>query len=234
MLLKQIFTVFLIGFLASCKRDIPEYTNWSAYLGDKASSQSSPLTEINKTNVKDLKIAWTYQTGDADLEENRTQIQCNPLIIDGILYGSSPKLKFFALDAATGKELWRFNPFSEEEYTAFGMGVNRGLAYWTNGEAKRLFVTAGPFLYAINAKNGQLFNDFGENGKVDLHKGLDRNVDGLFINSNTPGIVYKDKLIMGARVSEAGGAGSVPGHIRAFNVHTGEQEWIFHTIPLSG
>jgi len=211
-----------------------KYVNWAAYLGDKQSSQFTPLTQINKKNVKNLKVAWEYHAGDPDTIKNRTQIQCNPLIIDGILYGSSPKLKFFALDAKTGKALWKFDPYAANEYKAFGMGVNRGLTYWTNGNEQRLLVTAGPFIYAINAKDGTLFQDFGENGKVDLHDGLGRNVQDLFINSNTPGIVYKDKLIMGGRVSESGGAGSVPGHIRAYNVKTGVQEWIFHTIPQPG
>jgi len=220
--------------LINCQKDTQKYINWSAYLGDKQSNQYTPLTQINKENVKNLKIAWTYNAGDADLDKNRTQIQCNPLVIDGILYGSSPRLKFFALDAKTGKELWKFDPFSENAYKAFGMGVNRGLAFWTDGEEKRLLVTAGPHLYAINAKTGELFSDFGDNGKVDLHDGLDRNVKELFINSNTPGIVYKDKLILGCRVSESGGAAAVPGHIRAYNVQTGEQEWIFHTIPHPG
>lgn len=224
-----LFSVLLLLF--SCKNETPSSTNWAAYLGDKHSSQFSPLTHINKENVKQLKVAWTYQSGDADTLKNRTQIQCNPLIIDGILYGSSPKLKFFALNAATGKHLWTFDPFVGNGYKAFGMGVNRGLAYWTNGEEERLLLTAGPFLYALDAKAGVLIPEFGKNGKVDMHEGLDRNVKDLFINSNTPGIIYKDKLILGARVSESGGAGSVPGHIRAYNVKTGEQEWIFHTIP---
>ena len=237
--LKYYLSIYVLFFVfTACKNEKalehPKYVNWSAYLGDKQSSQHSPLTQINKENVKNLKVAWEYRAGDADLEKNRTQIQCNPLVINGILYGSSPMLKFFALDAQTGKELWTFDPFEAETYKTFGMGVNRGLAYWTDGEEKRLLVTAGPHIYAINAADGTLFKDFGENGKVDLHDGLDRNVKELFINSNTPGIIYKDKLIMGCRVSESGGAAAVPGHIRAYNVKTGQQEWIFHTIPHPG
>lgn len=231
------FCVIIFAFSACNSDEIqvpPKYVNWASYLGDKHSSQYSPLTQINKENVKNLKVAWTYHAGDADTVKNRTQIQCNPLVIDGILYGSSPQLKFFALDAKTGKELWKFDPFAANDYKAFGMGVNRGVTYWTDGTEKRLLVTAGPHIYAINAKDGTLFQDFGDNGKVDLHDGLERNIQELFINSNTPGIIYKDKLIMGCRVSESGGAGSVPGHIRAYNVKTGEQEWIFHTIPHPG
>lgn len=229
-----LFAIILAICFCNCQESSDKYTNWSSYLGDKHSNQYTPLTEITKENVKHLKVAWQYHAGDADKEKNRTQIQCNPLVIDGILYGSSPRLKFFALDAKRGKELWKFDPFEQSEYKAFGMGVNRGLAFWTDGVEKRLLVTAGPYLYAINALNGELFTDFGDNGKVDLHDGLDRDVKELFINSNTPGIVYKDKLILGCRVSESGGAAAVPGHIRAYNVQTGEQEWIFHTIPHPG
>ena len=230
----HLLILLFMMLVTACEKEAHQFVNWSAYLGDKSSSQYTPLTQINKSNVKALKVAWTYHTGDADLEKNRTQIQCNPLVIDGILYGSTPRLKFFALDAATGKRLWTFDPFAKKAFAAFGMGVNRGLAYWTNGQSKRLYVTAGPYIYAIDATTGQLILDFGAQGKVDLHKGLDRNVDNLFINSNTPGVIYKDKLIMGCRVSESGGTGAVPGHIRAYNVHTGAQEWIFHTIPHPG
>ena len=234
------FSKSILGFLLlffcfqACKKKESAFVNWSAYLGDKHANQYTPLTQINKKNVKNLKVAWTYNSGDADLEKNRTQIQCNPLIIDGILYGSSPRLKFFALDATNGTEIWTFDPFDENKYKAFGMGVNRGLAYWTDGREKRLLLTAGPYIYAINAQTGNLITEFGENGKVDMHEGLDRNVKDLFINSNTPGIIYKDKLILGCRVSESGGVGAVPGHVRAFNVRTGAQEWIFHTIPHPG
>ncbi len=231
--MKTNFTTFLLSFiLAACHSDNIQEYDWSTYQGGKEVNQYAPLQQINKSNVHQLQVAWTYQTGDADTEKNRTQIQCNPIIIDGVLYGSSARLKFFALNAATGEPLWTFDPFEEEGYNAFGMGVNRGVAYWTNGIEKRLFFTASSFLYALDANTGKLIPSFGKAGKVDLREGLDRDVDGLFIVSNTPGIVYKDKLILGSRVSEAEGA--VPGHIRAYNVKTGDRAWIFHTIPHPG
>ncbi|MEM9935696.1 MAG: PQQ-binding-like beta-propeller repeat protein, partial [Bacteroidota bacterium] len=168
--------------------------------------------------------------GDTD-PDGRSQIQCNPLIIDGVLYGSTPVLKFFALNAATGEEIWEFDPF-EGQYDQFGMGVNRGMAYWASGRESRILFTAGSFLYSVDAKTGKPDVAFGENGKTDLHKGLGREVDDLFIVSNSPGVVFEDLLILGSRVSESTGA--APGHIRAFNVRTGEVEWIFHTIPQPG
>lgn len=210
---------------ACCKS--PDNQDWRYYLGDANSSQYADLDQINKDNVTGLQVAWHYQTGDND-PENRSQIQCNPLIIDGILYGSSPKLKFFAIDAATGKEIWTFNPF-DDDHDQFGMGVNRGLAYWEDQHSKKLMVTAGSYLYAINAESGKLFGDFGDHGRVDLHAGLGRNVEDRIIASNSPGVIYEDMLILGSMVSEE--LGAAPGHVRAYNVHTGKIEWIFNTIP---
>jgi len=229
-------TSFLFLFLIiGCQNDnttnsIDNY-DWAHYLGDQSTNQYAPLNQINTENVSQLEVAWTYTCGDGD-EKNRSQIQCNPLVINGILYGSTPSMKFFALDATSGKEIWKFNPYEGEEFTQFGMGVNRGLAHWTDGEEQRLLVSAGSFLYCIDAKTGLLIKSFGKEGKVDMHKGLGREVDDLFITANTPGIVYKDKLILGARVSESTGA--APGHIRAFNVKTGAIDWVFHTIPQPG
>ncbi|MCH2081430.1 MAG: PQQ-binding-like beta-propeller repeat protein [Saprospiraceae bacterium] len=226
------YLISILFLITACHSTVSEYVNWSVYQGGKDSNQYSQLDEIDVSNASNLKVIWTYSSGDADTLKNRTQIQCNPLIIDGILYGSSPSLKFFALDASNGKEIWSFDPFAAEGYKQFGMGVNRGLAYWSDGSEKRLLVTAGSYLYSIDANTGKVDPQFGKAGKVDLHQGLDREVGDLFIVSNTPGIVFKELLILGSRVSESTGA--APGHIRAFNVKTGEQAWIFHTIPFPG
>ena len=224
-LLITLIYVFSCSFLSE-----KEDKNWPVYLGDNSSSQYSTLDQITIDNVQDLEVAWIYQSGDSD-SLNRTQIQCNPLIIDGILYGSSPKLKFFALNAATGEEQWVFDPW-EGAYDQYFMGVNRGLVYWTNGDQSRLLFTAGSFLYALDPVAGKRITAFGENGTVDLRNGLGRDASDRFVISTTPGIVYKDLLILGTRVDE--GSGAAPGHIRAYNVITGEQEWIFHTIPQPG
>lgn len=229
--MKKLTPILLVFLFFSCQKDTSnQYVNWGNYLGAKDANHFSPLDEINLENVNRLKQIWVYNSGDRDTAD-RSQIQCNPLIIDGILYGTSPKLKLFALDATNGEELWRFDPFSGT-YKDFGMGVNRGLAFWKGEGENRLFYTAGPYLYAINPKNGKLLPGFGDQGKIDLHHGLGREVSGLFIVSNTPGIIYQDLLILGSRVSES--TGPIPGHIRAFNVKTGDIEWIFHTIPHPG
>ncbi|GJM33776.1 MAG: hypothetical protein DHS20C18_27770 [Saprospiraceae bacterium] len=229
--MKYLLPLVLILLTFSCQNTPPANVDWAWYLGGPDANHYSPLQQINKENVAQLQVAWTYQSGDKD-DNNRSQIQCNPLVIDGILYGTSPKLKLFALDAATGEELWQFDPF-DEAYQQFGMGVNRGLVYWNEAvESARIFFTAGTFLYAIDAATGQVIPTFGQQGKVDLHQGLGEAAQDYFIVSNTPGIVYKDLLILGMRVSED--IGAAPGYIRAFDVRTGEIRWIFHTIPQPG
>jgi quinoprotein glucose dehydrogenase len=224
----KIWIVFLICSMG-CQRDT-RYVNWDHYQGDPGSNQFSSLDIINKENVSDLEVAWIYRSGDTD-PENRSQIQCNPLIIDGILFGTNPTLKLFALNATDGTELWSFDP-STGDYNMFGMGVNRGLAFWTDGPSRRLFYAVGSFLYSVDAETGLPDPSFGQEGKIDLHAGLGADAQDLYVGSNTPGIVYKDLIIVGTRTSEAMGA--APGHIRAFRVKDGEMEWIFHTIPKEG
>jgi quinoprotein glucose dehydrogenase len=204
--------------------------NWSAYLGDAGGTHYSSLAQITPANVAHLQPAWTFRTGDAD-PKNRSQIQCNPLVIDGVLYGTSPQLVLFALDAATGRELWRFNPASG---AASGpSGLNRGLAWWQAGTERRLMFSAGHFLYAVDPATGKLFGTFGDHGRIDLLDGLDRDTTGLYLAANTPGAVFRDLIIMPMRVGEGPGA-AAPGHIRAYDVRTGQRRWIFHTIPFPG
>ena len=203
--------------------------DWPVYLGDHSSSQYSDLDEINKGNIDQLAVAWEYHTSGDDVSENHSQIQCNPIIIDGILYGTSPELKVFALDAATGKRLWEFDPEPESKAAK---NVNRGVAWWKKGPDKRILFSSGPDLYAINADNGQIIISFGDSGKVSLKEGLGERARDLYVAATSPGIVYRDLLIIGSRVSED--AGAAPGYIRAFNIRTGKLEWVFKTIPHPG
>ena len=228
-----IFLVATFLFLLACEGDhseIQKTVNWDHYLGGPETNQYSPLDQINLSNADQLSVAWTYSSDDND-EDNRTQIQCNPLVIDGVLYGTSPKLKAFALNAATGEELWSFDPF-DGDYQLFGLGVNRGLASWRSGGDHRIFYSAGTKLYSIDATSGEGIQSFGDNGSVDLKTGLGEVSESEWVVSNTPGVIFEDLIIMGSRVNES--LGAAPGHIRAFNVRTGDLEWIFHTIPKPG
>ena len=228
--MRLLLLYFVFSFIA-CTSDSPkDFKDWDTYLSDHSSSQYSGLDQINAKNVASLNVAWTYSSNDKH-EGNRSQIQCNPLIIDGILYGTSATLKLFALKADSGEELWVFDPYGGK-FQGYGMGVNRGLMYYNGQDKRRLFFTADHYLYSVNLTDGTLDQTFGDEGKLDIKKGLGRDVDNLFLNSNSPGIIYEDLVIMGSRVSESTGA--APGHIRAFDVHTGEQKWMFKTIPHPG
>jgi quinoprotein glucose dehydrogenase len=216
----------LVVLLASCQGSL----DWPAYLGGPGSSQYSTLAQIDRGNVHRLEVAWIYRTGDADPDDG-SQIQCNPIVIDGVLYGTSARLKLFALDAATGRRLWELDPFAGE-VSLLGLGVNRGVAYWRDGLDRRILYTAGSKLFAVDADDGALVESFGDGGTVDLHVGLGDDAADLFVTANTPGVVFEDLLILGHRTAES--LPAAPGHVRAFDVRTGELVWVFHTIPRPG
>ena len=186
-----------------------ENADWPTYLGGKQRNLYSTLKQIDRSNVDQLEVAWTYETGDV------AEYQANNLIIDGVLYTPTPSRKVVALDAATGKEIWIWDPAKER--SGAGRARQRGLVFWKNqdgGEA-RLFTAVGGYLFALDPKTGDAIRSFGEEGSIQLGSGL-----------NTPGVVYQDLLIVGG----VGGKGAV----RAFDVRSGEQRWIFHLIPRPG
>ncbi|MGN6511202.1 MAG: outer membrane protein assembly factor BamB family protein, partial [Chitinophaga sp.] len=216
--------------LLACGRISEKHAGqWPVYNGSKAGLKYSPLRQIDTANVSQLRVAWEYRTGDADTA-GRSQIQCNPVMVNGVLYGVSPQLKLFALDAATGQEKWVFDPWSGERKK----GVNnlRGITYWEDEKEQRIFYTAGSHLYAVNAQDGHLVKSFGDSGRVDLHNDLGENAKDRYVNTTSPGIIYKDQLIIGSRVSENSDA--APGHIRSYDARSGKLRWIFHTIPQPG
>lgn len=201
---------------------------WRTYLGDLESSQSSPLRQIDRTNVSRLEVAWTYHSGEP--KGSGLQLQCNPLVVDGILYGSSPNLDLFALDAATGEELWRFEPGIDSWLAS----PSRGVAYWKSGDEERIFFGARGFLFAVDARTGESIRSFGDEGRLDLTEGLGRDVsaDIMGVTVTTPATIFEDLILIGGRVNE--GEGAAPGHVRAFDARTGETRWVFRTIPQPG
>ncbi len=220
------------AFLAARDDDADPASEWRSYLGDPAATHRSPLADITPENVARLEVAWTFDAGGASTAAS-TQIQFNPLVVKGILYGTSPALHLFALDAATGEELWRFEP----EVDVRVWTASRGVAWWASPDDprdERLFFGAGSRLYAIDALTGRPIRDFGDGGHIDLNEGLGRDVgdDMLGVVANTPGTIFEDLILIGGRVNESRGA--APGHVRAFDVRTGALRWIFHTIPQPG
>ncbi|SDF39640.1 PQQ-binding-like beta-propeller repeat protein [Terriglobus roseus] len=204
--------------------------DWGAYQGGPDSIHYSRLTQIDRTNVQTLKVAWTFDTGE--VSKSKREFESNPLIIHGVLYGLSPSVKVFALDAATGKQLWTFDPAAGTK--EIGSTRNRGVTYWSDASGKdsRIFVTFRQYLYAIEAKTGKLVESFGDKGRVDLRIGLRHEGEGLFVTMSTPGVIYKDMLICGSMIAEQ--LPAFPGDIRAFDVRTGKIRWQFHTIPHPG
>lgn len=218
----------LVALLESCKQQEQPFTSWAVYRGDKGSTGYSALAQINTTNLAQLQLAWTYHTGDAR-EGNRSNIECNPIIVNGLMYVTSPQLKLVALQPATGKPMWTFDPFKNQQAT----GVNRGVTYWTDGAGdKRIFFSAGPFVYALNADDGKPVTSFGTAGRIDLRNGLGRDPAKLSVWCTSPGIVYKNLLIQGTALEE--GYDAAPGFVRAYSTITGQPAWTFNTIPQPG
>ena len=234
--MKQLRFFAIICLLSACRSSThTSNTTWESYGGGKQSLHYSALTQVDSSNISQLQVAWTFHTGDADTAKS-SQIQCNPIIIDSVMYITSPRLRLFAINARTGKQIWEFNPESHQLNTEayhFALNNNRGVTYWTDGkDDRRILYVASSFLHCIDASTGKLISSFGNQGQVDLHDGLGREVSDLFVTATSPGIIYKDLYILGSRVDE--GPASAPGHIRAFDVSTGKLQWIFHTIPQPG
>ena len=210
--------------------------NWPASGGSSANDHYSLLAQINLTNVQKLAVAWTFDTREVG------GLQTTPIVVDGVLYGISPTQKIFALDAATGKLLWKFDS------GILGTQPDRGLAYWSSSEDSnvkkvsetevqkkdaRILVGVMNFLYALDAATGKPIPTFGDQGRIDLRDNLGREpVSAQSVYLTSPGIVYKDLIIVGGRNPET--LPAPPGDIRAFDVRTGKLRWSFHTIPHPG
>lgn len=224
--LSLVLLVVLTAFYAQTKpgKAAADFQEWRQYGGGPANTHYSSLRQINRENVKQLAVAWTYDTGDAF---DGSEMQCNPIIVNDTLYATSPRLRVFALDAATGKERWSFDP--NEGSRSLSKVRNRGVTYWAGGGAERIFFAHRNWLCALDARTGQPVKSFGTEGRVDLRDGLGRDATNLTISVSTPGVIYKDLLIVGSIVSES--LPAAPGHIRAYDVRTGKLRWTFHTIP---
>jgi quinoprotein glucose dehydrogenase len=221
------FGVALLGTAACATHDAPA-GDWRVSGGDPANTRYSSLDQINRGNVAQLRLAWTYHTGDRP-PGGRSEIQATPIVIDGVLYTTTPALAVIALRADSGTLIWRFDPFANRARESH---VNRGVAWWAKGREQRIFFSAGRRLYALDASSGRPIPTFGDSGSVDLGAALGRDIGDAFLVATSPGVVYKDLLIQGTRVGE--GEGSAPGHVRAYDVRTGRIRWTFHTIPRPG
>ena len=196
--------------------------DWAVYHGNPNGTHYSVLDQINTQNVKGLKVAWTFETGDG-LPTN--DMEGDTIVVKGRMYFASPKGRIFSLNAATGAQNWVYDP--AEGKAGNGSGRLRGVCYWTDGTGERILFTSGNRLIAVDANSGKLIESFGDSGKVDLTQNLGRDPHSVSVNVNSPGVIYKDLIILGS-------TGATPGHIRAYSVRTGKLAWIFHTIPQPG
>ena len=207
--------------LASLTTLLAQNRDFPAYGGNSSGTRYSSLSQINRSNVAQLQLAWQYDTDDGGGDP-----QTQPIVVNGIVYALTPKHKVIAVDAASGKLIWRF----DSEVKAGG--PNRGVVYWSDGKTKRIFAAVQSFVYALDAGSGQKIESFGSGGRIDLREGLGREPSQQSIVLTTPGIIYKDLLIVGGRLPES--LPAAPGDIRAFDVRTGKMRWAFHTIPRPG
>lgn len=191
---------------------------WPVYGGDAGQRRYSSLTQITPANVAKLQFAWTYRTGDSP--GLLSQMQCNPLVVDGVLYAVTPGSHVVALDAANGKERWRFDTVAASG--AGAASISRGVTYWKGAAGQRIFAAAGRYLYSLDATTGLPAKSFGEHGRIDLRSGLGRDPDKLSIAATTPGIVYRNLIIVGSRVGE--------GTLLALDAATGRRVWHFQTV----
>jgi len=194
---------------------------WPVYGGQGAQDHYSTLSQINRTNVKNLVVAWKYDTA-----EQGGDLEATPIVVGNVLYTLTPSHGVIALDAASGKLLWKF------EADVPGFARSRGVSYWTDGHESRIFAAVREDLFALDATTGKLIPGFGENGHIDLRKGLREPYQAQSVQLTTPGTVYKDLIIVGGQNPETHPA--PPGDIRAFDVRTGALRWTFHTIPHPG
>ena len=254
-----VFSFLAIRTARSQKEPAVHRTDWAAsndwpvYQGSSANIKYSTLDQVTPANVRNLRAAWRYSSTQAS-DTNTTDMKTNPLILDGTLYGLNPELKLFALDAATGKVKWVYDPVTvPQKGKNIGRGdfaastkISRGISFYRGSPRDQRIIYApggGHALYCVDALTGNLIKSFGDNGIVDMHDDLDwtpprrkllnlENVHDFHYSMTSPGIIYQDMIIVGSRLSE--GPLTPPGHIRAYDVHTGKRRWIFHTIPQPG
>jgi len=218
----RVLPLLILFVFLSCG-DEPKDTDWPEYYGDGSRSHYAALDQINRENIKSLEVAWVYQSGGADTTGNGTQMQCNPIIVDGVMYGVSADIQAFAIDAESGAQIWK------TDLEDVGGTSSRGVTYWTDGKVGRIFFGAGRWIHALDVKNGMLDPGFGDKGRLDLVPGIVRPGADEYVSPNTPNTIYEDLLITSSRVSETETA--LLGDIRAFDVRTGNLVWTFQTIP---
>ncbi len=225
----SLYTILCITlWLASCSDRDTRYRTWEVYKGGPESNNYSALDQINKSNVHLLTQAWAFYPEDEPERFQFWKYECNPIIVNDTMYLTSAWRQLYAVDAANGEQLWTFDLLQGER----GGGVLRGVTYWEGQGLKRIFVTHGNKLWAVDARTGKAVTTFGDQGNINMDVPQPHRDTPGAVKLSTPGIIYNNLIIVGAAVSEASGA--APGHVRAYDVLSGALVWTFHTIPEPG
>ena len=230
--------MFCLLDLATSGRPAVHYSSgeWPYTGHDAGGMKYSPLNQINKQNVANLRVAWVYDTGDfsdGTTYPSRSSFEATPLIIDGVVYISTPFDRLIALDAETGKKLWDFDPHIDRNIR-INLFANRGVAYWSDGQRKHVFLgDLEGRLFAIDANTGRPDPEFGEHGMLDLKKGLVENFPDSEYELTSPVAVCRDVVINGSLVSDSEPQGP-SGDLRGFDARSGKLLWRFHTVPQKG
>src|SRR5579859_236406 len=202
------------------------FRTWSMFGGGPDNIHYSSLNQINRENVHSLEVAWKF---DSDDQHPKSEMECNPVVVDGVLYATTPNGNVVALDAATGSLRWKYD--ATDGLQNIGKVRSRGVAYWSDGADRRIFAGARQYLVALDAATGKPITSFGKEGRIDLREGLGREPLN-WVTMTSPALVYKDMVLVGGAMSETLPAS--PGDIRAFDAHNGQLRWSFHTIPHPG
>jgi quinoprotein glucose dehydrogenase len=212
--------------------------DWLTVGNDAGCTRYSTLDQINRDNVAKLRPSWTYRTGELNGRPGKT-IECTPIVADGLMYITTAYLRLVALDAASGKEIWQFDPLEDHPFPhrPTSGGVNRGCAYWSDGakggERRIIHGTSDGRLFSLDARTGKLDHAFAEEGILDLHKNLEPKFAALDYGPTSAPAIWNNTIIIGVSCGEGPGP-SAPGDIRAFDVRTGAAAWTFHTVPRPG
>lgn len=219
-ILSFIVSVILLSGCTSSSNENAFSSGWSYSGGDEGVTKYSKLDEINISNVSKLKVAWIYKSGNT-----KGNVQLNPIIIRDMMYITTPASNLIAIHAATGKEIWQFNSSRNGENLG---GINRGIAFWTDGKDEIIYFTSSNYLNAVNAKTGIAIASFGDRGRININDGLMKPADKMNMTSPASPVIYKNLVIIG------GLSWSSPANVSGFDVKTGKRVWIFNTIPNPG
>ena len=229
-------------WIARAAAPVPPRGEWPTYGGTNANARYSSLAQISSANVRQLRVAWRWESPDQELMARQPEIrtwanEATPLMVGGVLYVSTSASQVAAIDAVTGQTLWVHDPKIWVHGTPANFGyVHRGVGYWTDGrEARILVATGNAYLIALDARTGAPSPSFGDGGRVDLVEGLGRPVERRWYTVTSPPLVVGDVVVVGSSIQGWPMRPDMPpGHVRGFDARTGAQRWIFHSIPRRG